>query len=156
MNRLLLFIWVHWYSCVQWNSVPSSVRATHCNFLAKYQRINFEKCTHTHSHTTILQLSEFCPGQHGWAGTRRNIHSLTPIVVISHPLSSSSIQYDPWHPSCSFYIFDSVSHNLSQVFFDLPLDLEPSTPLRTPYISSTSHCLLFTAHAYVPLQPVLL
>ena len=26
-----------------------------------------------------------------WAGTRRNIHSLTPIMVINHPLSASSI-----------------------------------------------------------------
>jgi len=41
------------------------------------------KCTHacmhackhtcTHTHTTILQLSGLCPGQPGWAGTRRYI-----------------------------------------------------------------------------------
>jgi len=37
--------------------------------------------THTHTHThkhTVLRLSGFCPRQPGWAGTRRNIHSLTP------------------------------------------------------------------------------
>jgi len=27
-------------------------------------------------HTTILQLCGICPGQPGWAGTRRNIHPL--------------------------------------------------------------------------------
>jgi len=47
--------------------------------------------THTHTHTTVLRLYGFCLGQLGWAGTRKNIHSLTPIVVINHPLSASSI-----------------------------------------------------------------
>jgi len=56
--------------------------------------------THTHTHTTILWLSGFCPGQPGWAGTRRNIHPLTPIMVICHPLSASSIYDDLWHPPC--------------------------------------------------------
>jgi len=39
---------------------------------------------HTHTHTTVLRLYGFCPGQPGWAGTRRNIHPLTLIVVINH------------------------------------------------------------------------
>jgi len=41
--------------------------------------------------TTILRLNGFCLGQTGWVGTRRSIHPLTPIIVISHPLSASSI-----------------------------------------------------------------
>jgi len=55
---------------------------------------SFNARTHarTHTHTTVLRLSGFC--------TRRNIHPLTPIVVINHPLSTSSIYYDPWHPPC--------------------------------------------------------
>jgi len=73
-----------------------------------------------HTHTTILWLSGFCPGQHGWADARRNIHSLIPIVVINHPLTASSIYYDPWHPSCSITIS-------LQVFFCLPLGLAHST-----------------------------
>jgi len=28
----------------------------------------------THTHTTVLRLCGICPGQPGWAGTRRNIH----------------------------------------------------------------------------------
>jgi len=44
-------------------------------------------------------------------------------------------------------------HNI-QVCFGLPLGLAPST--YTPYILSPNHCLLFAAHAHVPLQPVLL
>jgi len=34
------------------------------------------------------------------AGTRRNIHPLTPILIIGHLLSTSSIYYDPQHPPC--------------------------------------------------------
>jgi len=36
----------------------------------------------THIHTTVLRLYGFCLGQLGWASTRRNIHQLTPIMVI--------------------------------------------------------------------------
>ena len=46
----------------------------------------------THSHN---RLTAFCPGLPGYACTRRNIHPLTPILIIGHPLSSSSIYYDP-------------------------------------------------------------
>jgi len=44
--------------------------------------------TTTTTKTTILRLSGFCPGQPGWAGTRRNTHLLTPIVVINRPFSN--------------------------------------------------------------------
>jgi len=64
----------------------------------------------------------FCPGQPGWASTRKNIHPLTPIVVINHPLFTSSIYYDPWHPPCSIYMPDSLF--------------------------APKHCLLFAAHAH--------
>jgi len=45
---------------------------------------------HVHTHTTVLWLYGFCLGQPGWASTRRNIHPLTPIMVINHPLFASS------------------------------------------------------------------
>jgi len=63
---------------------------------------------HPVTHTAILWLCGFCPGQAGWAVTRRNIHSLTPIVIVNHPLSASSIYYDPWHPPCWIHIPHSV------------------------------------------------
>ena len=81
----------------------------HNNYASMHAR------THAHTHTTISQLSGFCPGQPGRAGPRRNIHPLTPIVVINHPLSASSIYYDPWHPLCSIYVPDSLfSQSLSK------------------------------------------
>ena len=52
--------------------------------------------SHTHTHThTHNRLTAFCPGLPGQAGTRRNTHPLTPILIIGHPLSTSSIHYDP-------------------------------------------------------------
>jgi len=62
--------------------------------------------THTRN-----RLMAFFPGLPGLAGTRRNIHPLTPILIIGHPLSSSSIYNDPWHPLCSVYELDSPSAN---------------------------------------------
>jgi len=72
--------------------------------------------TTTTTTTTILWLSGLCPGQPGWAGTRRNIHPLTPIVVINHPSSASSIFYSPRHPPCSIYVPNSFFHNHSPSF----------------------------------------
>jgi len=65
-------------------------------------------CVCVYYTTTVLWLSGFCPVQPRWAGTRRNIHPLTPILIINHPLSASSIYYDPWHPPCSIHALDSL------------------------------------------------
>ena len=89
------------------------------------------------THTAILWFSGFCPGQPRWAGTRRNIYPLTPIMVINHPLSASSIYHDPWHPSCSTYVLDSLfTQCLSK--FSLVYLLAWHLPLHTPYISKRS------------------
>ena len=76
----------------------------YCKLMPKFSSI----MCNTHTHTTILQLSGLYPGQPGWAGTRRNIHLLTPIMVISHPLSASSIYHDSWHSPWSIYVPDSL------------------------------------------------
>jgi len=53
--------------------------------LHKHTHAHTHACTHahTHTHTTVLRLSGFWMGQTGWAGTRRNIHPLTPILFYS-------------------------------------------------------------------------
>jgi len=101
------------------------------------------------THTTVLRLSGFCPGQPGWAGTGRNIHSLTPIVVINHPLSASSVYYDTWHPLCSI----SVPDNLSPIFFGLP---QPGT--LNFILHKFLHIIIVFFSQYMPIssQPVLL
>jgi len=68
----------------------------------------------------------------GWAGTRKNIHPLTPIVVISHPLSASSNYHDPLHPPCSSLFPQSLT-KFSLVY---PLAWHPQ--LHSSYISSPS------------------
>ena len=88
--------------------------------------------------TIILQLSGTCLGQPGCAGGP--VPEETHIVVINHPLSASSIFYNPWHPPCSIYVTDSL---FPQSFSKFPLVYllawQPS--LHTPYISSLNHCL---------------
>jgi len=41
-----------------------------------------ELWTHTRTHDRFTAV---CPGLPGWAGTRRNIHPLTPLLLINHP-----------------------------------------------------------------------
>ena len=107
-----------------------------------------------HTHTNVLQLSGFCLGQPRWAGTRRNIHPLTLIVAISHPLSASSIYYDPWHPPCSIYMPDSLFPQSISKFSSVYL-FAWHPPLHTPYIYSPNYCLLLQ-HMPIPSRPVLL
>jgi len=79
-----------------------------------------------------MQLSGLCLGQPGWARTIRNIHRITSVMVIDHPVSASSIYYDPWHPPSSIYVPDSLFHNLSP--FSLVYLLAWHPPFHTPYI----------------------
>jgi len=74
---------------------------------------------HTHTNTTVLWLSGLCPG---------NIRPLTPIVVISHPLSTSSIHYDLWHLPFLIYVHDSL---FTQSLFKFSLVLRPSSSYST-------------------------
>ena len=109
---------------------------------------NTHRHTHTHTHTHN-RLTAFCSGLPGyiWAVTRRNIHPLTPILIIGHPLSPSSIYNDPWHPLCSVYKLDSpLWQPLSRSSLVFLLALDPQ--LHTPCISSPNHHYLFEAHAH--------
>jgi len=102
--------------------------------------------TQTTTTTTILRPYGLCPRRPGLAGTRRNIHQLTPIVVINHPLSASSIFYDPWHPHCSVACLSVFFHNLSPSFL-----WSTSWPGILHFILHTflhPISLLFAAHAH--------
>jgi len=77
--------------------------------------------------TTILRLCGICPEQPGRAGTRRNIHPLTSIVVINHPLYASSIFTIHGILLVQFTCLTDFSTISVQVFFGLPLRLAPST-----------------------------
>jgi len=72
-------------------------------------------------------------GLPGWANTGRNIHPLTPIVIIHQPLSAYSIYYDPYHPASKSFLVYLLVWNF---------------PLHTPFISSPTHYLLFATLAY--------
>jgi len=89
------------------NNVTSNLYARSVRYMnIQLHMFRYTLCCkkYTLTHTTILRLSGFCLGQSGWAGTRRNIHPLTPTVVINHPLSASasSIYHNPWHQPVQF------------------------------------------------------
>jgi len=68
-------------------------------------------------------------------------------LVINHPLSASSIYYDPWHPTYSIYVPDSLfAQSVSK--FSLVYLFAWHPPLHTPYISAPNCCLLFAAHVH--------
>jgi len=93
---------------------------------------------------TQNRLTALCPGLPEWAGTRRNIHPLTPFQIIRHPLSASSMYYDPQHPHCSIYMLDCT--------FPQPLSRFSLVYLFVYFILHTflhqKFTTLFTAGAY--------
>jgi len=102
--------------------------------------------THTHTHTQLFHGSlDFVWDNPGEPVSEETFtHStLTPTVVISHPLSASSIHCDPWHPPCSIYVPDSLfPQSLSK--FSLIYLLAWHPLLHTPYISSPNHCIYYS------------
>ena len=91
-------------------------------------------CYYCYNHSMALWIWS----RTNWvAGTRSNIHSLTPIVVISHPLFASFIYYDPWHPPCLIYMPDSLFCTLPvQVSFGLAPTTSYSIHFFTQSLSS--------------------
>ena len=73
-------------------------------------------------------------------------------MVINHPLSASSIFYDPWHHPYLIYMPDSLfPQSLSK--FSLVYLLAWHPPLHTPYISLLNQ-VFFSEHMPIPSQPV--
>ena len=93
--------------------------------------------THTHNLLTAL-----CPGLHWWVTTRQNIHPLTPILIIRHPLSTSSSYYSIF--LVQFTCLTVLYHNLLQVLFGLPFDLEPCTSYSIHFFARSSPCFCNT------------
>ena len=91
-------------------------------------------CMHTHIHTHPFYGSLYFVRDHsGEPVPEKNIHLLTPFVIISHPLSASFIYYDPWHPPCSIYMPVSLfPQSLSK--FSLVYLLAWYSPLHTPFM----------------------
>ena len=102
--------------------------------------------------TTITTVLRPFSGTTQVSQHRRNIHTLTAILIINHPLSASSYYYyDPQHPPHSIYVLDSLCTTSLQVLFGLPQVWNP--PLHTPYMySSPNYCLPFATHAHTNLE----
>ena len=124
------------------------------------------------THTTVLRLSALCPGQPGCArvGTGRNIHPLTPIVVISPYLLSPSFTIHGNLP-VQFTCLTVFFHNLCPSFLWSTLGLAPSTSYSIhfftqslssyrntcPYHRNLFHCSIeiMSSNSSLPLNSLL-
>jgi len=77
-------------------------------------------------------------GLPGWAGTTRNIHPLTPILIINHPLPASSIYYE-LVPYSEFW----CKMKITQV--DTPTTRMDCHPIQTNWCPHLCHPVHFHA-----------
>jgi len=94
------------------------------------------------SHNCLMAV---CPGLPGWAGTRKNSLTLTPILIIRHPSSTSSIYCNPSHQSRDMYFSPGSRWSSSwsgTICFILNTFLYP--------------VIIFLQHMLLPSPPVLL
>ena len=122
---------------LHWNAVrQTACRSVMDSWLQVAETEQLLPCqAHTHTHTTILRLSGFCPG---------NPDELVPEETFTHShLSWSSIIPYLLPPSITIHGILSVQFTCLTVYL---LAWHPI--LHTPYISLPNHCLLFAAHAH--------
>jgi len=95
--------------------------------------VNFMYYTTTNNN----RFTALCPGLPRLAGTRRNTHPPT-ILIIIQSFSASSIYHDPYHPPCSNYVLGNLFCTTSlHVLFGLLLGLEPSTSYSIHFFTQT-------------------
>jgi len=104
---------------------------------------------HLTAHTRPFYGSGFCSGQPRWASTKRNIHPLTPIVVISHPLSPSIMSHGIL--PVQFTCLTVFLHNLCSSFL-----WSTSWPGTLHFIHTFLHQIIvfFSQHMPIPSQLV--
>jgi len=108
--------------------------------------LKLTKCLDLQHNNNNNHFTALCPGLPGWAGTRRNTHPPT-ILIIIQSLPASSIYHDPQHPHCSNYVLGNLfAQPLSKS--SLVYLLVWSTPPHFPYISSPNQCLFCSTCPY--------
>jgi len=100
----------------------------HAHTCMRHARMHARTQTHTLFHS-FLGFIWYYPDEPATEETFTHL----PILIISHPLSGSSIYYNPWHPPCSIYMPDSpFAQPLSNSSLVYLLVWPP--PLHTPYV----------------------
>jgi len=100
--------------------------------------------TTTTTTTTTTVYGPLSETTRGWAGTRRNIHPPT-ILIIIQSLSASSIYHDPQHPPCSNYVLGNLfAQPLSKSFLIYLLVCTTSYSIHF----FTQSMSLFATHAH--------
>ena len=102
---------------------PTQEQLKECNEKTIKIHARMHECTHacaharTHActHTTVYGSLDFVLDNLGELEPKI-IHPLTPILIINHPLSASSIYCDPWHSPVQFMCLTVFLHNLCPSF----------------------------------------
>jgi len=122
--------------------------AMQTNNVASLQLYSMSTRVHTHTYNRFTALW-ILSGTTRVSLYQKNIHTLTPILIINRHLSASSIYCNPQHPFCSIYVPDSLfGQPLSKSSLVYLLVWHP--PLHTPNISSPNHCLLIVLPPLLP------
>jgi len=105
-----------------------------------------------HNNNNNNRFTALCPGLPRWAGTSRNIHP--PTILIIQFLSASSIYHDPYHPPRSNYVLGNL--------FAQPLSMSSLVTSWSGALHLIFHTFLhpiivfFSQHMPIPSQPILL
>jgi len=91
------------------------------------------------------RFTALCPGLRGWAGTRRNTHPPT-ILIITNLYQLLRLLWSTASPCSNCVLRNLFAQPLSMSFLVYLLVWRP--PPHIPYISSLNQYLLFTTHAY--------
>jgi len=73
-----------------------------------------QRCTETHTHTTVLRLSVFCPGLLGLVGTKKKTFTLSWWSIILYMLLPSIANHGT--PPVQFMCLTVFLHNLCPSF----------------------------------------
>jgi len=73
----------------------------------EYQLFKNITCHNTHTDNCFTALW-ILTGTTRVSRYQKKHSPLTPIMIIGHSLSASSIYYNPWHPPCSNYVPESL------------------------------------------------
>ena len=117
-----------------------------CNYSLLLRTTKLRYCANINTHNRAVESVQ------GEPVPEKNVHPLTPILIIKHPLSTFSTSYNPQHPPCSIYILDvSFTTTSVHVLFGAPFGLEPSASYFTQsFLFATQARTIATCFAALP------
>ena len=104
------------------------------------------------THTCTQPFNSPLSGLPAWAGTRKIIHPLTPILIIKRPISFLYLLQSIASSWFNLHVWQPFSTTSLQVLFGLHLGVEPSTSYSIHFFTQSFY---FLQHMLILSQPVL-